>query len=478
MKKRIIKNYIYSAGYRILITIIPLITTPYISRVLHAEGVGIYGYTNSLASAFALFAALGFASYGQREVAYNQDDIHQRSIIFYEIIILRAITTSVCVAAFLVFSFIYREYTYYLLPYVMLIISVAADIAWYYQGLENFRITVLKSLIVRLLSVVFIFCFVKKETDTWLYIFLLSFSTLISNLFYLINIRKYIEKINTSELHPLRHIKGSIEFFIPLIAVEIYSHLDRIMLGYLTTSTESGYYEQARKLTAVIVGVVVSINNVMMSRISFLYANNKDESIINYYRKSFKIIMMMVFPIIVGLMIISDNFTLWFYGEGYEKVASLLKLSGILIIFMSIGNFVGVQFLGPTGKVNKGTQAYLIAALVNIILNAVMIPRYLSIGAMLASIVAEIISCGLQVYFLYRSTYQFNMSEGIWIYIVSALIMGGLLLSIRLFSSVTGILGTLIDVFVGGTVYFLSLLLLKEENAMSILIRIKRRIQS
>lgn len=470
MDRKIVKNFIYSAAYRILIVILPLVTTPYVSRVLKPEGVGIFSYTTSIAAAFTLVAALGFAAYGQREIAYNQDDIHNRSVVFFEIGVFRACTTLLAVIVYIVFCFFYKEYTVYLLPQCLSIVSVMFDISWYFQGMENFRITVIRNVIVRLVSIACIFLFVKKQTDLFLYIFIISASNLISNLFYFLSIQKHVVRVPLSELHPLRHARGSVEFFIPLIAVEIYSHLDRIMLGYMMpTTVESGYYEQARKITSLVVGLIISINNVMMPRIANLYVKKEKDNIIAFYRKTFKILLLVMIPLCVGLILVSENFVLWFFGVEYVKVAELIRLSSLLIVFMCIGNFVGVQYLTPTGQQNRMTVAYVIAAVCNIALNALMIPRLASVGAMAASIISELLSCGIQIYWLMKREYRFNCFEQIWKYLTATAGMTIAILLIHMYLDLAGVLSTSVDVMVGGLVYVAFLLMLKEEFVTTIL---------
>lgn len=476
MDKKIAKNFFYSAAYRVLISVIPLITAPYVARVLKPEGNGIYGITSAWATVFSLFATLGFVSYGQREIAYKQEDKHCRSIIFYEICFLRFITTTISLIIFIIFCFAYKRYTVYLLPQTMLIISGVFDIAWFYQGIEDFRITVVRNTLVKIVSVCCIFLFVKTPDHLIIYIFILSGSTFVSNLLYFINISKHVEKIEYSELHPLRHFRGTIEFFIPLIAVEIYSHLDKIMLGSLITNTaESGYYEQARKITTIVVGFIISINSVMMSRISSLYAKKEKNMIIHFYKKSYKIMILFLLPICIGMIIISNNFVIWFFGEEYSNVSILLKLSSLLIVFMCIGNFIGVQYLSPTGQQNRMTIAYIIAAISNIILNAILIPRMASSGAMIASIIAELISCFIQLYFFMNSEYSFDMLNGIWKYITAVIGMAAVLVLINNFIKCSGVVQSVLDIGVGGIIYFLLLYVFKEENCIMVWNKILRR---
>ena len=456
-------------AYQFLIIIAPLITAPYVSRVLHSDGVGLYSITETYATAFALFAALGFNTYGQREIAYCQDDIRARSKVYYEIFTFRSMVTLAVMVAYLGFSLIYTKYTPYLLPQAMVVLAVMFDVSWYFHGVENFRITVLRNVIVKVLTIALTFMLVKTEKDIGLYIVIHSASVLVSNLFYFVIMPRYVVKVPRSEWNLIRHMRGAIEFFIPLIAVKIYSYLDKIMLEwYMTGTAENGYYEQARKITTLIVALIISLNSVMMSRVSSLYAKDRKEDIIRYYAQTFNIILLLVFPICVGLLLVSDNFVVWFFGADFEKVAVLLKYCSLLIAFMCVGNFVGVQFLGPTGRQNKMTMAYIVAAVSNVALNALLIPQFNSVGAIIASVIAEFISCVMQVWLLIRSSYRFNMFKSVWIYALGSGTMAVAILVIHWLHPMAGIVSTVADIGLGAATYIAVLYALQEENVRTL----------
>ena len=477
MDRKIAKNYLYNIAYQILVIITPLITAPYISRVLHTDGVGLYSYTNTIATVFSLFAALGFSAYGQREIAYNQGDRHKQSIIFFEIVLFRAVLTLVVTSIFVIFSLFKPKYTIYLLPQALTVFSIMFDMAFYFQGIENFRIIVVRNAVIRFITVICTFVFVRTESDIGIYIALHAISPFICNIIYCFVIRKYIDRIAFADLHPTRHLRGSIEFFLPIIAVQTYSYLDKIMLGsYMETTVENGYYEQARKMTQIIVTAIIALNTVMMSRISSLYVKDKKEKIVEHYSQTFSIILMLTIPICAGLMLVSDNFVTWFFGEDFQKVAILMKLSCPIILFMCVGNFAGIQFLGPTGLQNKMTIAYIIAAVINVLLNVLMIPRWASIGAMIASIVAEAVSCIIQMFLLLKSEYRFNIFKGIWKYIAGTAVMILMMLIVHNIFRYQGIVATVCDVLIGVITYALCLIVFRERNVRELLTYLKNKL--
>lgn len=464
MNERNIKNYLYNLSYQILMVISPLITAPYISRVLHADGVGVYSYTFTLATAFSLFAALGVNTYGQREIAYCQDDVIKRSKTFWEIFIGRLITTAIVGVTYLVFCFAYKEYTFYLLLQAFIVFANMIDISWLYQGLENFKVIAVRNIFIKIFTVVMIFWMVKEPTHVGRYILINSLSAFASYTFFFVGLKKEIVKIPVSELDWRKHIKGSLEFFIPLIATQLYSQLDKIMLGAITRDTfENGYYEQARKIVNILVMILTSVNSVMYPRISYLFANGEKSEIKKSYKISLRTVCLILMPMILGVCITADNFVVWFFGSEYVPVANLMKWSSLLLVFMAMGNFVGMQYLSPMGMQNKMTKAYLIAAAVNFCLNLLLIPCLYSVGALIASIAAEAVSCFMQLHYFEKSEYAIPLWKTMWKYVVAALVMGVILLGFNAILPVVGVLQTIADIALGGVVYIVCLVLLKEE---------------
>ena len=274
MKKSIAKNYIYNLIYQMLTIVLPLITTPYLSRVLGAESIGIYGYTISIVTYFILFGTLGVSMYGQREIAYKADDKKARSKTFWEIISIRTISLSISI---ILFYLIYGRTGEYALYYRILIIQLVAnlfDISWLFQGIEEFDKTVIRNLIVKLLSLVLIFVVIKTPDDLWKYFLIYVSAELIGNVTLWLYLPKYLEKVNIKELEIKKHIKPTISLFVPQIAIQIYTVLDKTMIGKLTGDmVEVGYYEQAQKVVKATLIVTTALQTVMNSRIANAYAS-------------------------------------------------------------------------------------------------------------------------------------------------------------------------------------------------------------
>lgn len=464
MNKKLLVNYIYDFSYQIFVIITPLITAPYISRVLQPEGVGVYSYTSSIASVFALFAALGVNMYGQREIAYVREDILQRSKTFWELLIARGIATLVVTIIYICFCFLYKQYLVLFLLQSLNILATMFDISWYFKGVENFKIIAQRNFAIKVISIIMIFLLIKKPTDLALYVFIASFTVLLSYVFFFFHLNKEIIKISFNQLTPRKHVKGVLEFFLPAIAVQVYSQVDKIMLGAITQNTiENGYYEQARKIVNIVSTAVTSINTVMYPKISVLFAENRTLDIHKYLVTTFRLITMMLVPAFIGMWFVADNFVDWFFGSGYEPTVILIKLSGFLLFFMGIGNFAGMLYLNPTGKQNKGTIIYIMSAIINVILNMFLITRFQSIGAIVASIIAEAFSGITQFYLLQRSVYRFDYISGFWRYALSGLVMALALTLCQKMSLLTGAPQTILEILVAGVVYVSILYIVKDE---------------
>ena len=319
-KKSIAKNYIYNMIYQVLILVLPLVTTPYLSRVLGAEGIGIYGYTYSIVTYFILFGSLGVAMYGQREIAYAQENIEARKKVFLEIIIFRFITIAIaCVAYF--FLFINgKEYQIYYQILLLELIAAAFDISWFFQGMEEFKRTVTRNVLVRICSVSLVFILVKTKEDLAKFTLIYSLADLIGNLSLWLYVPKYIKGAKVKNINILKHLPQIMLLFIPQIANQIYKILDTTMIGSLVDNkAETGYYEQGQKVIRLLLTIVTSLGVVMVPRMASTYASGDNEKIKNYMKMSFKFVFFLAFPIMFGIMSISKAFVPVFFGAGRRR---------------------------------------------------------------------------------------------------------------------------------------------------------------
>lgn len=473
-RKSIKKNYIYNLLYQLLTLLTPLITTPYISRVLGADGVGISSYTNSVVSYFVLVAVLGTADYGQREVAYRQDDKKERSRMFWEIFLLRMFTGFLSFGSFLILMRGSKYWFLYLLQSVN-ILAVIVDITWFFQGMEEFGKTVARNVLVRLLNIIFIFAFVKTSDDLPVYIASIVFSSLIGHVLIWRMLPQYLSRISLREIHPFRNMKGVIQLFLPQIAIQVSAVMDKTMLGILTGSDfENGYYEQADRIEKICLTIVSSLGIVMIPRISYVVAKKQEEMLNYYIYRAYRFIWLLAIPMTLGLLGIADQFVPWFFGPGYEKSAILIQIFSVLLCIVGVSSVTGVQYFVPAGKQNQFTISVVLGMMVNFVINLVLIRKYLSIGAAVATVAGELTVTISQLIMVRK---QFSVKRILLsgkTYLIAGLLMFIVLLVIKPLVG-AGIAGTVILVMAGGLVYFISLIAMKDEMVWEILQSFSKR---
>lgn len=399
MNKKMIKNYIYNLSYQIVAILVPLITAPYLSRVLGAENIGIYSFTLSITTYFILFGSMGISLYAQREIAYVQENKENRSKLFFEIVYFKFFFLFISLFIFFIIFCLNGEYTTFYRIFIFEIVSNMLDISWFFQGIEEFKKTVLRNYIVKILSVILIFCFVNSQNDLLIYLIIYVFSTLLGNLSLWFYLPKYINFVKFSKLNIFQHFKPNIALFIPQVATQVYTVLDKTMIGILVfDKSEVGFYEQAQKIVKLCLTIATSLGTIMLPRISNMFINCDRKKLIDYIYSSISFILLITFPMMFGLISISNNFVPLFFGDGYDKVSMLLCCISPIFVAIGISNVIGKQYLIPTKQQNKFTISVIIGAIVNFFLNLLLIGRYMSLGASVATVISEISVSAVQLY--------------------------------------------------------------------------------
>lgn len=470
------KNYIYNLTYQILSILIPLITTPYLSRALGADGVGIYSYTLSITTYFVLFGSLGIAIYGQREIAYIRENEYKKSLVFWEILLLRFISMSISLTLFILIFANGKTYGLYYKILIIEIIANSLDISWFFQGIEEFKKTVTRNIIVKIISVICIFAFIKKVEDLWLYILIYVLSNLLGNLSLWLYLPKYLTKIKVKEIKLKEHILPIISLFIPQIAMQVYLVLDKTMIGnILGDMSEVGNYEQSQKIIKTALTVVTALGTVVAPRIANIISSNDKKQVENYLANSFKFVWLLGFPIMLGLIAISRTLVPWFLGEGYEKSILLIMVGAPLIMAIGLNNVTGIQYLIPAKKQNLYTKSVVIAAILNFILNLILIPKFKATGALIASVMAEFSIVIVQLIDV-RNDFDIKIIlKNSYKYIIGGIIMFIPIYILGLYQQPT-IKTTLMQMILGTIIYGLTLICMKEEFVLKIIKTLKAKI--
>lgn len=423
MKRSVTKNYLYNLSFQILQLITPLVLTPYLSRTLGANGIGTYGYVQSIVVIFMLFGTMGINMYAQREIAYVQDDIERRSRIFIEIVILRAITVSfMYIVYFIMFMISGVNTTIYRIASIEILASIF-EISFFFQGINNFRVTVFRNIIIKIISVLLIFIFVKTENDLNLYILILCGMMLVGNLSIWVYLRNEIIIPSLSSIKPFRHIRATIALFLPQIAVQVYTVLDKTMLGVLSNNTQVGYYESAQKIIQVSMTVITSLGTVMLTKVSNTFALNDKQEVKRSIFNAFHFVFFLATPMVFGMISIASQLVPWFLGEGFIDSVVLLKMMAPLILIGGLSNVLGMQYLVPLKKHKLYTYAVFLGAISNIVLNLILIPNFDSIGATIATLVAETLVLLVEFYYVKKEFSFIKVIKSNFKYVVSCIIM-------------------------------------------------------
>ena len=497
-QKSIAKNYIYNMIYQVLILVLPLITTPYLSRVLGAEGIGIYGYTYSIVTYFILFGSLGVAMYGQREIAYAQENVEQRKKVFLEIIIFRFITIALATVAYFLLFINGAQYQVYYRILLIELIAAAFDISWFFQGMEEFKRTVARNVLVRICSVSLVFILVKTKEDLAKFTLIYSLADLVGNLSLWLYVPRYIKGVKVKNINVLQHVPQIILLFVPQIANQIYKILDTTMIGALVEDkVETGYYEQGQKVIRLLLTIVTSLGVVMVPRMASTYASGDNVKIKEYMKMSFKFVFFLAFPIMFGIASISKEFVPVFFGVGYDKVVILINIINPIILLMGLGNVLGTQYLLPTKKQKEYTFSVLIGLAVNFVLNYFLIKEYASIGASIATVLSELVIVIIQFQYIKKDISFKNILGMAWKYFVAGIIMFISCYIIRVvlktnlirailnnFAQITkmgtenifNLTSIIIQIAIGVLTYFVMLIILKDDYVFKFIEKIKAKI--
>lgn len=470
------KNYIYSLSFQILSMITPFITAPYIARVLGADGVGIYSYTQSYMTYFTMFASLGTAAYGMREIAQCRDDREQYSKKFWEIELLTVFTTLICLLVWSGMLLFVHEYRIYFIALIPSLLAVMFDISWFYTGHERIGYTVFWNALCKILGIVLIFLFVKKKEDLFLYILINTTMTLLGNMSMWVFLPKMLVKVRLKSLKFKNHFKETLIYFIPTIATSIYTVLDKTLIGAITHNQyQNGYYEQATKIINMAkTAVFVSINSVMGARISYLFVENKMDEIKERIRRSMDFILLLGIGAMFGIIGVAKSFVPIFFGKGYEEVIYLLYWMAPLIVIIGVSNCLGSQYYTPAGLRGRSAKYIIAGSCVNLIMNLICIPHFGATGAVIGSILAELtitvlyfVNCAGVIVFndICRMGYK---------KLIAGMVM--MIVVYRMGNDIVSIPTLALQIMVGGSIYILILLLCKDAILRELLRQIKGKV--
>lgn len=475
MNKKILKNYIYNLIQQILLVISPLITIPFLSRSLGADGVGAYSYAFALTNYFTLVATLGCDVYGRREISYVKNSLENRSKKFWSIQIIKTVCTLLVGIVYIIFS-LNNTNKVLLLILTFHLVNVPLNIGWFYQGTEKFKKITIRTIFLKLAELLFVIFCIHSKDDLIKYTFGSSFINFLTFFVLWLDIKNDIrfEKVTLKEIK--FDLKNCLQFFLPAIATSIYTLLDKTMLGILTGSyTENGYYEQAQKINIVLLRIVLSLGLVLLPQIASAFKEGNKKQVNDFINKSGKYVFFISLPLAFGLICISDNFVPWFFGNGYDKVSELLKLSGFILIMQGLDDVFGMQYLVNVGKQKQYIISLFSGAIMNFIFNLILIPKLASAGAIIASFLGELVIVLIQMYYVKDSINLKRFFKQSKNYVIASLAML-IIIPLNNYLKVP-ILNTVIIIGLSMVIYFITLFILKDDTMINVLKKIKDKIK-
>ncbi|MCO4481292.1 Membrane protein [Streptococcus infantarius subsp. infantarius] len=456
---KVLKNYAYNLSYQLLVIVLPIITTPYVTRIFSSKDLGTYGYFNSIVTYFILLATLGVANYGTKEISGHRKDIRKNFWGIYTLQLIATILSLVLYTSLCLFFPGMQNMVAYILG--LSLISKGMDISWLFQGLEDFRRITARNTTVKVLGVISIFLFVKTPGDLYLYVFLLTFFELLGQLSMWLPARPYIGKPQFDLSYAKKHLKPVILLFLPQVAISLYVTLDRTMLGALSSTNDVGIYDQALKIINILLTLVTSLGSVMLPRVSSLLSNGDHKAVNKMHELSFLIYNLVIFPIIAGLLIVNKDFVSFFLGKDFQEAYLAIAIMVFRMFFIGWTNIMGIQILIPHNKHREFMLSTTIPAVVSVGLNLLLIPPFGFVGASIVSVLTEALVWFIQLYFCLPYLKEVPILESLAKIVCASTMMYGLLLSAKPFLHFLPTLNVLVYAVLGGLIYLLAILVLK-----------------
>lgn len=447
------KNFFWNASYQLLLVLVPLVTTPYLSRVLGPERVGVYSYTYSVANYFVLFATLGMANYGARLVASAGDDRGLRSRLFWGAYCSQLVV-SIPVAA-IYFAYALSEPTggiVIALVWGAWVVSAALDISWLFFGVEDFRLATERSVATKLLSVAAILLFVKSPGDLWIYCAAIAGGSLANQLLLWPFACRHVDRVRLSWTDICPHFGPNLRLFAPVVAISLYTSLDKIMLGIISGMEQAGYFEYAEKISKLPMAVVTALGTVMLPRMTSKLAMGRRDEAQRLLGESMWAMQAAAMAMAFGIVAVAPEFVPVFFGPGYEPCILVMSIVAVTIPLISASNVIGVQYMLPAFSDRAYTLSVCAGAFANIALNIVLLEPLGAVGAAISTVAAESTVLIVQCWIVRQDLPIGKYLKGASPFAAIGVVM---VLFVRLVAEVIpqGALGLVLEVVLGGAFY-------------------------
>lgn len=396
-------NFLYQSIYQVLAILLPLITTPYVSRILGQDGIGVYSYTNTIVYFFLMAANLGISNYANREIGCVAQDREKLSLTFWGIYWCHAAVSLICMVGYVGFVIIFRQrYQVEFICQSFQLLAALFDITWLFFGVQDFKASVWKNIVVRVLAMILIFTCVKTQNDVWKYILVMAGSSFAGQIAMWTQINRYVDFVHVKSKDVLMHIKPLSILFIPIIGISIYRYMDKAMIPVFSSIGQLGLYENSEKIMSIPLSLITSFGIVLLPKISGLVAESGKAKSVQYFEKVINYELLLAVAMSCGLIGIAPVLAPVFLGPEFVGCSQLITGIAITIIFITWSNAIRSQYLIP----NKKDRAFIVAtfsgAAINFILNIILISKQNAMGAVIATVVTEFVVAIIHSMYSYK----------------------------------------------------------------------------
>ena len=382
-------NFVWQSGIEITNMFLPLVTSPILARRLGADSIGVYSYIYSISYYFIIVALLGIYQYGTREIAIVRNDKDALDKKFSELFLAQAFVGTVVLIAYILYALIFSRYpTLFLIQTISILGSSLFLINWLFSGLEEFRIIAVKTMIIRAIGVVLIVIFIKTSADLPIYILIMALEPLLGALVYIYLAKDKVKLVKVSFKSSIRHLKGMLLLFVPILAMQLYTSMDKVMLGQISTMTQLGFYENSTK-ALIAKNLATALSTVLVPRMANLIGQNDRKQFNTLMQKSLDAVFLLTIAFGFGTAAVSQIFAVVFWGEAFSACGPLIFIMSLTIPAYGLTYVINNQYLVPSKKEYIYIIATGLGVIINFLLNYLMIPRYAAVGAAFSTLITQ-----------------------------------------------------------------------------------------
>ncbi len=482
-KKSIKANAFFNTFKEFLDVAAPMITFPYVARVLMPENLGKVQFAVSIVKVFAYFAALGLPVYGVRKIAQVRDDLRERSRVFKSLLTIELITTAIVYMVFLFSLFYVETFHREIVLYLILGIQIGFKtfgFEWFFKGMEEYRFMAYRKFFAKVIGIILTFTLVRGPEDYVLYGSISIITMFFSRVLNYWNLKKMIEHVPLRDVSLKEHINGAVYFFLFFMSTKLYNNIDKIMLGFLSGDASVSYYVTANKLIRLIKTIFVAANAVLVPRFSNLVARGKHEKVQALAQKAMSNIVFLPLPAMAGLYLLSYESVMLFGGQKYLSAVLTMRILLPILLLLPLKSLIGKQILLTYGKERLVISAIIVSTLLNVVLNAILIPRFSHHGAAFASVVSEVTILVIELIFgwSYIKGMKLVLFKQNIKYIAATVIMSAGVYSLKHYvlpSGMSFVSVAAISAAAGALLYALALVLMRESLFLPMIMKAIRK---